>query len=144
VRVPAWVPRAIASTCRAHTGTAPGERVVVDCTPARGVAALRYRELTTSSALAAAYDGRRPAKPRGGTGPSRCASGKNDERAWSDAATPTTVAGRYRCTLPHGAARIEWTDDARRVLAVATRADGDLRSLYTWWTTVPGPVASKG
>jgi hypothetical protein len=141
VPVPSWVPRAIASTCRARAGRPPSERVVVDCAPARGIATLRYRELTGPKALTIAFLGRRPTE-RGGTGPSRCANGLNDERAWSDADARATTAGRYRCTRPHGRAHIEWTDEALHVIAVATRSDGDLRSLYAWWTTVPGPVES--
>ena len=40
-------------------------------------------------------------------------------------------------------ARLVWTNEAVRVLGVATRADGDLRSLYQWWTTVPGPTVPE-
>lgn len=137
--VPPWVPRAIASTCHARTTAADAARLVVDCAPGRGVATLRYRELPNATALQTAYEGQRRAR-HNGTGPSRCASGRNDERAWSSSSTPATAAGRYRCSRPHAAARIEWTDDALDVVATATRTDGDLRSLYVWWTTVPGPV----
>ncbi|HEY5013523.1 MAG TPA: hypothetical protein VIK61_12560, partial [Acidimicrobiia bacterium] len=47
-----------------------------------------------------------------------------------------------------GHARIAWTSehagaDDVAVLAVATRSDADLRALYQWWTTVPGPTASR-
>jgi hypothetical protein len=38
-----------------------------------------------------------------------------------------------------GRARLVWSNERARVLAVASRGDGDLRSLFEWWTTVPGP-----
>jgi hypothetical protein len=49
--------------------------------------------------------------------------------------------GRYHCSLAEDRAEIVWFSEPAAVLGVATRADADLRSLYQWWTTVPGPSA---
>jgi len=134
--VPRWVPRPIAATCTARRAGAP-VTVVVDCRPGRGVTHLRYTRYASRDALEQAYE-HDARGPRGGTGPPKCARGLNDERAWSIARRPTITAGRYRCTDAR-TARIVWTDERTRVLATAARADADLRSLYVWWTTVPGP-----
>src|SRR6185503_7462588 len=99
----------------------------------RGVETLRYRGFASLAALRAAYD---DASPRaGGDGPSECARGGEEERSWSAAETPTHPEGRYRCSLVAGRARLVWSNERSRVLAIASRADGDLRSLYQWWTT---------
>ena len=136
VTVPRWVPAAIAATCEARSVDEP-RSIVVDCTPGRGVARLRYRGFSSVAALRAAYAA---ASPRGGgDGPSACAQGGTEERSWSVAETPSVADGRYRCSLVAGRARLVWSSERSRVLAIASRADGDLRSLYQWWTTVPGP-----
>jgi hypothetical protein len=136
IAVPRWVPAVVAATCWAHR-TSPAVSVV-DCTPGRGVVSLRYRAFASVPALRAAYaaEGERA----GGAGPSACAQGAPEERSWSVATAPARPAGRYRCSRVVGEARLVWTSEATRVLGVATRADGDLRSLYQWWTTVPGPT----
>jgi hypothetical protein len=134
--VPPWVPAALASTCRATESRALG--VVVECTPGRGVIALQYRGFVSVGALRAAYAA---AAPRGGgVGPAACAQGSPEERSWSTAVAPAVARGRYRCSRVDGRARVVWTNERAGVLGSATRADGDLRSLYQWWTTVPGPV----
>ena len=133
---PRWVPRSIAATCRAVGAAA--SNVVVDCAPGRGVAVLRYRAFPSKAALDAVYSA--TGTRVGGVGPSSCARGTPDERAWAPVGAPESPFGRYRCVLVAGRARLEWTTDALRVLAVATRADSDLRSLYEWWTSVPGPT----
>jgi hypothetical protein len=138
VAVPGWVPRAIAATCHAHA-SAP-VNVVVDCTPGRGVTRLQYRRFASVAALRIAYAAGSP--PRGGTGPSACATGVTDERSWSVAASPRVPVGRYRCELVVGRARIVWSNERVTVMGIASRADADLRSLYQWWTTVPGPSAT--
>ena len=134
--VPHWVPAAIAATCIARAGVAP-VAIVVDCRPGRGVARLRYAAYASLVALRHAY-ANVATRSRRTTGPPACARGRNDERAWSTAQHPANTVGRYRCTSA-GNARIVWTDERVRVLATASRADDDLRSLYVWWTTVPGP-----
>jgi hypothetical protein len=138
VAVPPWVPRAIAATCRARA-SAPAN-VVVDCTPGRGVIRLQYRRFSSVTALRNAYAA--GAAVRGGVGPSTCAAGSADERSWSVAASPRVPAGRYRCELVGRRARIVWSNERVAVLGTAGRADADLRSLYQWWTTVPGPTTS--
>lgn len=136
VTVPRWVPAAIAATCEAR-GVDESQSIVVDCTPGRGVARLRYRGFSSVASMRAAYDA---ASPRGGgDGPSECARGGKEERSWSVAEAPSEPNGRYRCSLVAGRARLVWSSERSRVLAIASRADGDLRSLYEWWTTVPGP-----
>jgi hypothetical protein len=144
VAVPAWVPAAIAATCRARA-TAP-RNVTVECTPGRGVLQLEYRGFESIAALRAAYTSAlhtsAPPRARGGhsaVGPAACAGGATDERSWSVALEPTVAVGRFACALVGRRARITWTTEAAAVLASATRSDGDLRALYQWWTTVPGP-----
>jgi hypothetical protein len=136
VATPPWVPAVVAATCRAHGTTRTS--AVVECTPGRGVVSLMYRAFASVAALRAAYaaEGTRA----GGVGPSACAAGAPEERSWSAAASPAAPAGRYRCSVVAGKARLVWTSEAAGVLGVATRADGDLRSLFQWWTTVPGPT----
>jgi hypothetical protein len=138
VAVPRWVPTQIAATCRARARE--GSEVVVDCTPGRGVDHLRYRAFASPADLRAAYD--RDGGHRGGTGSPVCAAGGPEERTWSGSAAPSRPLGRYRCSLDRGRARLVWTDARARVIADATRTDADLRSLYEWWTTVPGPNPS--
>jgi hypothetical protein len=139
VAVPHWVPDAIAATCRARRTEAPGT-VVVTCTPARGVIALQYRGFSSVTTLRAAYTALAPR--HGGDGVSRCSRGATEERAWSVSAAPTVATGRYRCSVVAGRARLVWSSEqtGAPVLAIASRADGDLRLLYQWWTTVPGPT----
>jgi hypothetical protein len=139
VAIPRWVPTALAATCRAHGSGASS--IVVDCTPGRGVAGLRYRTFASVAALRAAYAVQGPR--HGGVGPSACAEGRPEERAWSEAAAPARTVGRYRCSLVDGEARLEWTSERAGVLGIATRADADLRSLYQWWTSAPGPTTSR-
>jgi hypothetical protein len=114
--------------------------VVVDCTPGRGVDHLQYRSFASATGLRAAYDGNDG--HRGGAGPAACAAGQPEERTWSASRAPARPLGRYRCSLDRGRARLEWTTARARVIAIATRVDGDLRSLYEWWTSVPGPSSS--
>ena len=66
-------------------------------------------------------------------GDAACARGHDDERAWSRPDTPTQVAGRYRCRVATARAEMWWTVDDAGVLAHATRADGDLAALFSWW-----------
>lgn len=141
VAVPPWVPPAIAATCRARSAVAP-VRVVVDCDPGRGVVRLRYTQYASQAVMRRDYAAA-PRAQRAGNGAPACAGGETDERAWSTAARPETTVGRYRCTNAGARATIVWTDDRMHTLATAGRADADLRSLYLWWTTVPGPVASR-
>jgi hypothetical protein len=138
VALPRWVPVAIGATCVAREHADP-QSVVVDCTPGRGVVRLRYRGFASVAALRGAYAAASPR--RGGDGPSGCARGAVEERAWSSEETPTQPRGRYRCSLAAGRANLVWSTEQSRVLAIASRSDGDLRSLYQWWTTVPGPTA---
>jgi len=138
VAVPRWVPAGVAATCRTH-GPSPS-RVVVDCTPGRGVDQLRYRAVASIADLRAAYAVE--STRRGGRGSPACAAGMPEERSWSLAASPARPAGRYRCSLVAGTARLVWTSEEALVLGLASRSDGDLRTLYQWWTTVPGPNAS--
>jgi hypothetical protein len=137
VAVPRCVPADVAATCRAY-GASPS-RVVVDCTPGRGVVRLRYRAFASVADLRAAYAVE--STRRGGGGPSACAAGTPEERSWSSAASPARPVGRYRCSLVAGTARLMWTSEEALVLGLATRSDSDLRALYQWWTTVPGPDA---
>ena len=66
-------------------------------------------------------------------GDAACARGHDDERAWSRPDTPAQVAGRYRCRVAPTRAEMWWTVDDAGVLAHATRADGDLAALFSWW-----------
>lgn len=148
VAVPRWVPASIAATCDARA-SAPSS-IVVSCTPGRGVVRLQYRAFVSVGALRAAYVSE--SSQKGGVGPPACAHGAAEERAWSTAGAPTVPVGRYRCSITGGRARIVWTSErvdvggvaglGVAVLGIATRADTDLRSLYRWWATVPGPTAS--
>jgi hypothetical protein len=72
-----------------------------------------------------------------GTGAPACAHGRPDERAWSRPATPTVVAGRYRCVVEHGRAALWWTND-RGELAHAVGPNNDLAALFAWWRAFPG------
>ncbi len=137
VAVPPWVPTAIAATCRARASSPSS--VIVDCTPGRGVVRLQYRNFASVVALRAAYAAR--SARRGGVGPPACARGAAEERSWSAAGAPTVPVGRYHCSLAEDRAEIVWFSEPAAVLGVTTRADADLRSLYQWWTTVPGPSA---
>ena len=139
VAVPRWVPADVAATCRAH-GPSPS-RVVVDCTPGRGVDRLRYRAFASVADLRAAYAVE--STRSGGGGPPACAAGMPEERSWSSATLPARPVGRYRCSLVAGTARLVWTSEQALVLGLASRSDGDLRTLYQWWTTVPGPNARR-
>jgi hypothetical protein len=143
VAVPRWVPSALAATCRARA-SAPAN-VVVDCTPGRGVISLQYRGFASVGALRTAYAS--ASARRGGLGPSACARGAPEERSWSaprSPGSPTAAIGRYRCSLAKGRAQLVWSSEqtGALVLAIASRADGDLRSLYQWWTSVPGPTVT--
>jgi len=83
---------------------------------------------------AARYDG--VAGPIAGgtaTGAPACAAGHAEERAWSRPSSPTAVAGRYSCRVAAGRADLWWSVDDAGLVAHATRADGDLASLFTWW-----------
>src|SRR5262249_35635206 len=75
-----------------------------------------------------AYTGAVGARPAARRGPPACATGHDDERAWSRPVAPTLVVGRYRCRLEGGRAAIWWTDD-HGVLAHAVAADHDLSQL---------------
>jgi hypothetical protein len=66
-------------------------------------------------------------------GVAACARGQQDERAWSRPAAPVEIAGRYRCRITSTRAEMWWTVDDAHVLAHATRADGDLAALFSWW-----------
>ena len=136
VSVPGWVPDAIAATCGAHRSEKT-RVVTVDCTPGRGVLALQYRGFSSVTAMRAAYAATSPLV--GGSGSPGCERGTHEERSWSAPASPTVPSGRYQCSLVGGRARLVWTSERSRVLATASRDDGDLRSLFQWWTTVPGP-----
>ena len=80
------------------------------------------------------YSGAAGARPAARRGPPACATGREDERAWSRLVAPTLVVGRYRCRLEGGRAAIWWTDD-HGVLAHAVAADHDLSHLFAWWRT---------
>ena len=136
VSVPRWVPDAIAATCGAHRSDTTGV-VTVDCTPGRGVVALQYRGFSSVAAVRDAYAA--TAAIVGGAGPAGCAGGAPEERSWASPASPTVPSGRYGCSVVEGRARLVWTSERNHVLALASRADADLRSLFEWWTTVPGP-----
>ncbi len=66
-------------------------------------------------------------------GPAACARGRADERAWSRPDAPARVAGRYRCRVVATRAEMWWTVTDAGVLADATRDDGDLSALFSWW-----------
>jgi hypothetical protein len=85
--------------------------------------------------VAEAYhrEARADAAPR--SGPPLCARGVPDERAWSTAASPALIAGRYRCRFEHGRAAMWWTHANRLTHAVAS--DGDLAGLFAWWRAHP-------
>jgi hypothetical protein len=136
VTVPRWVPDAIAATCGARRSESTGV-VTVDCVPGRGVVSLQYRAFSSLTALRAAYAAAAPLV--GGAGPPGCTRGAHEERSWSAPASPSVPSGRYRCLVAGGHARLVWSNERARVLAFASRGDGDLRSLFEWWTTVPGP-----
>jgi len=136
VTVPGWVPDAIAATCGAHRSETT-RVVTVDCVPGRGVVSLQYRGFSSVTALRAAYAA--AASLVGGAGPPGCKRGTHEERSWSAPASPSVPSGRYRCVVVGGRAHLVWSSERARVLAVASRGDGDLRSLFEWWSTVPGP-----
>jgi hypothetical protein len=74
-----------------------------------------------------------------GTGPSRCARGKDEVRTWSRAGAPSEVVGSYGCLRRDSRAEIVWTDDTISLLGRAVALDDDLGGLYRWWTTdAPG------
>jgi hypothetical protein len=62
-----------------------------------------------------------------------CADGRGEERAWATPDAPTAVAGRYLCRVVDGRAELWWTVYDDDVLAHASRRDGDLAALFTWW-----------
>jgi hypothetical protein len=134
--VPRWVPRAIAATCGARRSATTGV-VTVDCTPGRGVVTLQYRGFSSVTALRAAYAS--TSSVVGGAGSPGCKRGTHEERSWSTPGSPTVPSGRYECSVVGGHARVVWSSEHHRVLAIASRGDGDLQSLFAWWTTVPGP-----
>ena len=136
VSVPRWVPRAIASTCTARRSATTGV-VTVDCVPGRGVITLQYRGFSAIAELRTAYAA--TASVVGGAGSPGCKRGTREERSWSVQASPTVPSGRYECSLVGGRARLVWTSEHDRVLAIASRDDRDLRSLFEWWSAVPGP-----
>jgi hypothetical protein len=72
-----------------------------------------------------------------GDGAPACARGQPDERAWSRPATPSVVAGRYRCVIEQGRAALWWTND-RGELAHAVAPNRDLAALFAWWRAFPG------
>jgi hypothetical protein len=65
-----------------------------------------------------------------------CAHGSAEERAWSRPATPTVVAGRYRCIIERAHAALWWTNE-RGELAHAVAPDADLAALFAWWRAFP-------
>jgi hypothetical protein len=71
-----------------------------------------------------------------GSGAPACARGRPDERAWARPATPTVVAGRYRCVIEHGRAALWWTNDGGE-LAHAVAPNNDLAALFAWWRAFP-------
>jgi len=66
-------------------------------------------------------------------GDAACARGDADERAWSRPSTPTLIAGRYACRAAGSRAELWWTVDDIGLVGHATRTDGDLAALFTWW-----------
>jgi hypothetical protein len=66
-------------------------------------------------------------------GPPQCATGLDDERAWSDPSAPREPLGRYRCTVVDGRAEMWWTDHARGLVAHIRANDTDLARLFAWW-----------
>jgi hypothetical protein len=65
-------------------------------------------------------------------GPPACASGHDDERAWSRPVAPHRAVGRYRCRIEGGHAALWWTDEFG-IVAHAVAADHDLAQLFAWW-----------
>jgi hypothetical protein len=90
--------------------------------------------LVGKASLLHGYTAAAGARPAARRGLPACATGHDDERAWSRPAAPTRVVGRYRCRLEGGHAAIWWTDD-HGVLAHAVAADHDLSRLFAWWRT---------
>ena len=74
-----------------------------------------------------------PATASPSAGEAACARGRDDERSWSRPDAPDRVAGRYRCQVAATRAEMWWTVDDAGVLAHATRTDGDLAALFSWW-----------
>jgi hypothetical protein len=66
-------------------------------------------------------------------GDAACARGAADERAWSQPSAPAAIAGRYACRAAGGRAEMWWTVDDIGLVGHATRTDGDLAALFTWW-----------
>jgi hypothetical protein len=66
-------------------------------------------------------------------GDAACARGAADERAWSQPSAPTVIVGRYACLAAGGRAEMWWTVDDIGLVGHATRTDGDLAALFTWW-----------
>jgi hypothetical protein len=66
----------------------------------------------------------------------RCATGMPENRAWRrpDA---RNAAGRYVCRHDAAGAQLAWSDTTRDLLVQATRANGDLATLFAWWTSAP-------
>ena len=90
--------------------------------------------LVGTASLLHAYSAAVGARPAARRGPPACATGHDDERAWSRPVAPTRVVGRYRCRLEGERAAIWWTDD-HGVLAHAVTADHDLSHVFAWWST---------
>jgi hypothetical protein len=95
-----------------------------------------YRRVTTR-AVAATYRATigMHRTPAGSIGAPACARGGQEERAWSRPDTPRRVAGRYACRVEQGRAAMWWTVDDRGLLAHAIASNGDLASLFAWWSS---------
>ena len=90
-------------------------------------------ELREPADLEAAYRAVAPDDGVAAVGPSTCANGAAEERAWSSPGAPEQAAGRYRCRFESGRAAIWWTVEDAGVLAHATAANDDLAALFAWW-----------
>ena len=66
-------------------------------------------------------------------GDAACARGHDDERAWSRPTRRRRSPAATAAGSPRRRAEMWWTVDDAGVLAHATRADGDLAALFSWW-----------
>jgi hypothetical protein len=131
--VPAgWRPR-----CRPAAVLAGAATAGVVCEPAGTVDRVELFRFANPATLADAV-GRvgRGVAVGGSDARARCAVGVPENRAWRrpDA---HNAAGRYICRRDAAGAQLAWSDTTRELLVQATRANGDLATLFAWWTSAP-------
>jgi hypothetical protein len=131
-RLMAQLPAAWRATCRPLTGTRRPERplTALTCAPAAGIRVdvQHVAAGSTARTVAQLASGDPP-----GPGGAACARDHDGPRTWSASAHPHTVLGHVACVQSGGEARLVWSVDRDSMVLAATRPDGDIASLFTWW-----------